>query len=64
MINLGKQEFYIKLTIDGESYDPFSASTLPPFSFWLVLAAYAALIYLASSPACRQTGNAFQQRSS
>ncbi len=28
MINLGKQEFYIKLTIDGESYDPFSASTL------------------------------------
>ena len=28
MINLGKQEFYIKLTIDGESYDPFSAATL------------------------------------
>lgn len=28
MINLGKQEFYIKLMIDGESYDPFSAETL------------------------------------
>ncbi len=28
MINLGKQEFYIKMTIDGESYDPFSAQTL------------------------------------
>ncbi|MCA9363998.1 ATP-binding protein [Candidatus Kaiserbacteria bacterium] len=28
MINLGKQEFYIKMTIDGESYDPFSAETL------------------------------------
>ena len=28
MINLGKQEFYIKMTIDGESYDPFSAATL------------------------------------
>jgi len=28
MINLGKREFYIKLTIDGESYDPFSAATL------------------------------------
>ncbi len=28
MINLGKQEFYIKLMIDGESYDPFSARTL------------------------------------
>lgn len=28
MINLGKREFYIKLMIDGESYDPFSASTL------------------------------------
>jgi len=27
-INLGKQEFYIKLMIDGESYDPFSAATL------------------------------------
>jgi type IV secretory pathway TraG/TraD family ATPase VirD4 len=38
MINLGKQEFYIKLMIDGQSYDPFSAATLkvlppnhPPF---------------------------------
>lgn len=28
MINLGVGEFYIKLTIDGESYDPFSAETL------------------------------------
>ncbi len=28
MINLGTQEFYIKMTIDGESYDPFSAETL------------------------------------
>jgi len=28
MINLATQEFYIKMTIDGESYDPFSAETL------------------------------------
>jgi len=28
MINLGTQEFYMKMTIDGESYDPFSAETL------------------------------------
>jgi len=28
MINLGTQEFYIKMTIDGETYDPFSAETL------------------------------------
>jgi hypothetical protein len=28
MINLGMQEFYIKMMIDGESYDPFSAETL------------------------------------
>ena len=28
MINLGMQEFYIKMIIDGESYDPFSAETL------------------------------------
>ena len=28
MINLGRQEFYIKLMIDGEVYDPFSAETL------------------------------------
>lgn len=36
MINLGTQEFYIKMTIDGETYDPFSAETLkvlaPPHS--------------------------------
>ncbi len=28
MINLGRREFYIKLLIDGEAYDPFSAETL------------------------------------
>ena len=28
MINLGIKEFYIKMTIDGENYDPFSAETL------------------------------------
>jgi len=28
MINLGMQEFYIKETIDGETFDPFSAETL------------------------------------
>lgn len=28
IINLGMQEFYIKETIDGETYDPFSAETL------------------------------------
>ncbi|MBK5215569.1 MAG: type IV secretion system DNA-binding domain-containing protein [Candidatus Pacebacteria bacterium] len=28
MINLGIGEFYIKMNIDGESYDPFSAETL------------------------------------
>ncbi|OGI95084.1 hypothetical protein A3A03_04015 [Candidatus Nomurabacteria bacterium RIFCSPLOWO2_01_FULL_40_18] len=28
MINLAITEFYIKMTIDGESYDPFSAETL------------------------------------
>lgn len=28
MINLATREFYIKMTIDGESYDPFSAETL------------------------------------
>jgi type IV secretory pathway TraG/TraD family ATPase VirD4 len=28
MINLGMQEFYIKMTIDGETFDPFSAETL------------------------------------
>ena len=28
MINLGKREFYVKMTIDGETYDPFSAETL------------------------------------
>ncbi len=35
MINLGIGEFYIKMTIDGESYDPFSAQSLkvlpPPY---------------------------------
>lgn len=28
MINLGTREFFIKMTIDGETYDPFSAETL------------------------------------
>lgn len=28
MVNLGVQSFYIKETIDGEAYDPFSAETL------------------------------------
>ena len=28
MINLGVGEFYIKMTIDGENYDPFSAESL------------------------------------
>lgn len=28
MINLAVAEFYVKMTIDGESYDPFSAETL------------------------------------
>jgi hypothetical protein len=28
MVNLGVQNFYIKETIDGEAYDPFSAQTL------------------------------------
>ncbi len=32
MINLGKREFYIKLMINGESYDPFSAQTLSVLS--------------------------------
>ncbi len=28
MINLGMREFFIKMTIDGETFDPFSAETL------------------------------------
>ena len=28
MINLGMQQFYIKMTIDGDTADPFSAATL------------------------------------
>ena len=28
MLNLGMKEFYIKMIIDGEAYDPFSAETL------------------------------------
>lgn len=28
MINLGMQEFYVKMTIDGDTSDPFSAETL------------------------------------
>lgn len=33
MINLGVQEFYIKMTIDGETHDPFSANTLKVLQF-------------------------------
>jgi len=33
MINLGVQEFYIKMTIDGETHDPFSADTLRVLPF-------------------------------
>jgi len=33
MINLGVQEFYIKMTIDGETHDPFSADTLKVLPF-------------------------------
>jgi len=32
MINLGVREFYIKMTIDGETFDPFSAETLSVLS--------------------------------
>ena len=32
MINLGVRDFYIKMTIDGETFDPFSARTLNVFS--------------------------------
>lgn len=32
MINLGTREFYIKMTIDGETFDPFSAETLKVLS--------------------------------
>ena len=28
MVNLGMKEFYVKMTIDGNTYDPFSAETL------------------------------------
>ncbi|OGF77035.1 hypothetical protein A3E62_00300 [Candidatus Giovannonibacteria bacterium RIFCSPHIGHO2_12_FULL_44_29] len=28
MLNLGMKEFYVKMTIDGNTYDPFSAETL------------------------------------
>jgi hypothetical protein len=28
MMYLGVREFYIKMNIDGETYDPFSAETL------------------------------------
>ncbi len=31
MVNLGMQEFYIKMTIDGDTNDPFSAETLKVF---------------------------------
>ncbi len=31
MINLGTREFFIKMTIDGDTFDPFSAETLKVF---------------------------------
>ena len=31
MINLGTREFFIKITIEGETFDPFSAETLTVF---------------------------------
>lgn len=31
IINLGVREFYIKMAIDGQTYDPFSAETLPVY---------------------------------
>lgn len=31
MINLGVREFYIKMAIDGQTYNPFSAETLPVY---------------------------------
>lgn len=31
IINLAVREFYIKMAIDGQTYDPFSAETLPLF---------------------------------
>lgn len=38
MVNLGSREFFIKMTIDGDGFDPFSAETLfvgpPPHSSW------------------------------
>ena len=32
IMNLGVREFYIKMTIDGETYDPFSAEVLKLYS--------------------------------
>jgi len=31
IVNLAVREFYIKMAIDGQTYDPFSAETLPVF---------------------------------
>lgn len=31
IVNLGVREFYIKLAIDGQTFDPFSGETLPVF---------------------------------
>ena len=40
---------YIMLIAQGSAALPFAAFTLPAFSFWLVLVAYAILIFIASS---------------
>ena len=40
---------YIILVARGSAELPFAAFTLPPFPFWLVFAAYALLIFIASS---------------
>lgn len=59
MINLGMQEFYIKMMIDGESYDPFSAETLkvlpaPHASFREQIIARSRAKYTISADAAKQ----------
>jgi hypothetical protein len=59
MINLGVREFYIKMTIDGESYDPFSAETLavlpaPHRSFRKEIIARSRAKYAISSDAAKK----------
>jgi len=59
MINLGMQEFYIKMTIDGETYDPFSAETLkvlppPHHSFKEEIIAFSREHYTISADAAKK----------